>query len=1669
MIPAAGNPPGRSRICFRIGTWASFRAAMLALLAVAQPPGAAAPPLAELALGGPDDWVTALIDAWAVVGDILSFYQERIANEGFLATATQPFSVAQLFQMIGFPLPTATAAETHLQLTVSKITGAGTPAGPGSMVIPAGSPVRSLAGQARSAAALDQLVTRLAAAGSAPGPSTALNDLERLVSLASGAPAPPTPPAPGAAPVAAGALSTTISPQVFETTKAVAVHPGWNSLQPWVRVRTEVQEVRGGTTELRLAGTATGLAVGQPILVTAEVPGEPPASATLSFVRILAAVTANRTQGYTLVQWADPLDQAAGSPPPPLEPFANPRVFAFGNQLTLFGAAAPDWGALPIATRRRFATIQGGLLRQVVAAGGTAWASASSGLPAEPLNALAATGGAIFAGMAASGVFVSTDGGESWRQASNGLARKSVQCLLATGPPGQVLAGTLGAVYRSTDGGQTWGPLAGGPPQLVAAASPPSPPSPAGIEVIPTNLPNTAVRALAVYEGLLIAGTDSGIFTYDGASWSQAADAAASPPAAAAAMALPVSAFARVLDDLDPRLFAAASEDVYESADGLTWSRMPPLPTAARPLRALAASGGRLFAGGWNGVYRADFDASPSGGWTLLTGGPPGPITVLSLLPGGTVNGADAALWAGTAQEGLWTSADLGESWTREPLPPQSPPSPAAVLALLAAAGTIFAATPFAGFAAGHWPGFAIQGRQVDLGKTDGKIVPGGRLVLYDPPRAGAYTIEETATVYRQGFTLNASVTRLTVTPEAGLAAFELRTTQAWVESVELELAVASVPVPTPVCGSKIELAGQLTAMLPPRQKLMLTGQPLNAALLPTGGVLRRQGESWAALGPRGAAVTALAVRGPELWAATAGEGVFQLAAGRLAPSNTGLGSSKVVAFAVSLGTLFAGAASGGVFRWDAGGAHWEAWGLAGEAVSALAADGAGTLYAATSTGTLFQSVPGAGAQDWQALPAPGSAVLRLAAGPASGQLYAGTAAGVFGFDGAAWGRTGAGLADLAVGALLWSDGRLVAGTLGAGVFQLEAAAWQPVGTAPGNGQVTSLAALPGGLAAGLAGSSGVCLWNGAGWQAAPTGISNSVQALAVADGELFAGTDAASLLESPGDPQALAVGTDRLFTYSPAPGELASLDQGNLPAGLTEAFTGGGTPLSPQAVVAPGVLGGFWIVQDTGNAVYYLSGRSATAVQVAAAGAVLQITGPPQPVPVPGSPAVAVESWPLADQAGVAGSLAVLPGELLLLPAQPGGATASEVAQLAAQLPIGGTAGSGGPTVRADDRQRTRLLLAADLSGFYDAATVSLSANVVHATNGQSVQEVLGSGDTSQPNQSFRTRRAPVIHLAAADGPRSTLALQVNGVPWREVPSLGQAEPGSRVYAVTYDAEGHATVTFGDGEHGATLPTGRDNVVAFYRGGSQGPEAEVEAGRLIQLLAPASRVQRITNPGPASRAQPARSVLGAAPPSGIRTLRRAVTPGDFASLLLAVPGVAQVRARRLWTGAGWLVGITVAATGGKPVLPGSQLERQLAAAVTDGALPGTAIAIRSFQPAWFVLGATLLVPPGLAGEARSAIAAAARSALAAAFGTAAGGLGEPVTAARITSLLQQIQGLAAVRIQALYRRGDPPRNRSTLPALDMRWDPRAQTLRPAELLQLDAQDGLTLALGDAP
>ena len=51
------------------------------------------PALAALKTRDDDDFSIALLDATAVVLDILTFYQERLANESYLRTATQLYSL----------------------------------------------------------------------------------------------------------------------------------------------------------------------------------------------------------------------------------------------------------------------------------------------------------------------------------------------------------------------------------------------------------------------------------------------------------------------------------------------------------------------------------------------------------------------------------------------------------------------------------------------------------------------------------------------------------------------------------------------------------------------------------------------------------------------------------------------------------------------------------------------------------------------------------------------------------------------------------------------------------------------------------------------------------------------------------------------------------------------------------------------------------------------------------------------------------------------------------------------------------------------------------------------------------------------------------------------------------------------------------------------------------------------------------------------------------------------------------------------------------------------------------------------------------------------------------------------------------------------------------------
>src|SRR5262245_40071872 len=128
------NRPGLTAIAYRIGTHAQFKQRMLARLSAAERAA-----LAGLQTREDDDFAIALLDAWATVADVLTFYQERLANEGFLRTATERRSVLELARLVGYSPRPGVASTVYLAYTVDENAE-------GPVEIPVGARVQSVPG-----------------------------------------------------------------------------------------------------------------------------------------------------------------------------------------------------------------------------------------------------------------------------------------------------------------------------------------------------------------------------------------------------------------------------------------------------------------------------------------------------------------------------------------------------------------------------------------------------------------------------------------------------------------------------------------------------------------------------------------------------------------------------------------------------------------------------------------------------------------------------------------------------------------------------------------------------------------------------------------------------------------------------------------------------------------------------------------------------------------------------------------------------------------------------------------------------------------------------------------------------------------------------------------------------------------------------------------------------------------------------------------------------------------------------------------------------------------------------------------------------------------------------------------------------------------------------------
>src|SRR5437868_200486 len=112
---SVANRPGLSALSYRAGTYATFFGTMRGRLSAKE-----FPELASLRTRESTDASMALLDAWAAVGDVLTFYQERIANEGYLRTATERRSVLELARLVGYALRPGVAASVYLAYSLEK-------------------------------------------------------------------------------------------------------------------------------------------------------------------------------------------------------------------------------------------------------------------------------------------------------------------------------------------------------------------------------------------------------------------------------------------------------------------------------------------------------------------------------------------------------------------------------------------------------------------------------------------------------------------------------------------------------------------------------------------------------------------------------------------------------------------------------------------------------------------------------------------------------------------------------------------------------------------------------------------------------------------------------------------------------------------------------------------------------------------------------------------------------------------------------------------------------------------------------------------------------------------------------------------------------------------------------------------------------------------------------------------------------------------------------------------------------------------------------------------------------------------------------------------------------------------------------------------------------------
>ncbi|MGM9474521.1 putative baseplate assembly protein [Pseudarthrobacter sp. YS3] len=348
------------------------------------------------------------------------------------------------------------------------------------------------------------------------------------------------------------------------------------------------------------------------------------------------------------------------------------------------------------------------------------------------------------------------------------------------------------------------------------------------------------------------------------------------------------------------------------------------------------------------------------------------------------------------------------------------------------------------------------------------------------------------------------------------------------------------------------------------------------------------------------------------------------------------------------------------------------------------------------------------------------------------------------------------------------------------------------------------------------------------------------------------------------------------------------------------------------------------------------------------------------------------------------------------------------------------GNGGGDGGLPLPGDALHTFVTLAAPLAYCYRLDTVVLYGNVVHATHGETRQEVLGGGDPTKRWQEFRLRQPPLTWTSALtiSGVASTLEVRVDDVTWHESPSVVGLGPATRGFLTRRDDSGATTVVFGDGVHGARLPTGTDNVRATYRNGL-GKVGNLAAGQLSQLGTRPLGVKEVVNPIHATGGADAesREQIRRNAPLGVLALDRLVSIQDHADFAGTFAGVGKAAATRLTDGRRQLVQVTIAGVDDEPVDETSDLFRNLTDALHRFGDPRLPLRVQVRQLLALVVSARVKVLPD---HNWDSVEPMVRAALLETLGFDRRELGQDVLPSEVIACIQAVRGVDYVDLDVL-------------------------------------------------